>query len=270
MDNRQEINMIGGSFQHSPSTSGYEPIYVKWIKQPHTAPISIYVDFHIKVIPNSNTKNYALLYESKTINGELYNWAANNIDFLKKHFTLVFTHDISLIGLSDIFALYVTGKSFIDEKDGDIYPKNKLVSMIASNKMLCSDHLYRQKMISKFGGKCDHFGRGYREIENKIDGLKDYCFSITMENGTYPNMVSEKITDCFMTGTIPVFYGIHNIGDFFNTDGIITLDDTFKIEDLSFELYNSKLEAVKQNYQIAKSMVVSEDYIYLKYIKNEI
>ena len=264
---RQEINMVGGGFQHSPSTSGYEPLYVKWVKGLHTAPISMYIDYQIKTIPTPNTKNYGWLSESKTINTGLYEWCAENIEFLKKHYILVFTHDISLVNLSDIFALQVSGKSFIDEKDGGVYPKNKLVSMIASNKRMCPDHIYRQEMINRFKDKCDHFGRGYREIQNKIDGLKDYCFSIAMENGTYPNMVSEKITDCFMTGTIPIFYGIKNIGDFFNTDGIILLDDNFKIEDLSFELYNSKIKAVEENYKTSKDMLVSEDYLYLKYIK---
>ena len=73
-----------------------------------------------------------------------------------------------------------------------------------------------------------------------------------------------------MTGTIPIFYGIENISDFFNTDGIITLNDDFKIEDLSFDLYESKLDAVKDNFRRAMDMLVSEDYLYLKYIKNGI
>ena len=268
MDNRQEINMIGGGFQHSPSTSGYEPIYVKWVKGHHTAAISMYIDFSIKSIPNPATKNYGWLSESKTINVGLYEWAANNIDFLKKHYILVFTHDVSLVELSDIFALQLTGKSFIDEKDGGIYAKSKLVSMIASNKTMCPDHLYRQQMIAKFATKCDHYGRGYREIANKIDGLKDYCFSIAMENGTYPNMVSEKITDCFASGTIPIYYGTNMIGDVFNSDGIITLDDSFSIDDLTPELYNSKMAAIIENYDIATKMPVAEDYIYKNFIEN--
>jgi|DEB0MinimDraft_12_1074336.scaffolds.fasta_scaffold00025_37 hypothetical protein len=270
MNDRVEINMIGGGFQHSPSTSGYEPLYVKWVKGSHTAPISMHIDFLIKTPPNPNTINYGWLSESKDINTGLYEWCANNLDFLKKHYKLVFTHDVSLTELSNIFALQVSGKSFIAESDGLVYPKTKLVSMIASNKKMCPAHIYRHEMIAKFSPHCDHFGRGFREIPNKIDGLKDYCFSIAMENGTYPNMVSEKITDCFMTGTIPIFYGIENIGDFFNTDGIITLNDDFKIESLSFDLYNSKIEAVKENFETAMNMLVSEDHLYLKYIKNEI
>jgi hypothetical protein len=270
MDNRQEINLIGGGFQHSPSTSGYEPLYMKWVKGNHTAPISIHVDHSIMLIPNETTKNYGSLSESKDVHGSLYLWCTENIKFLEKNYIKVFTHDVSLLPLSKVFVLQVSGKSFIAESDGKIYPKSKLVSMIASNKKMCPAHLYRQEIIRKFSHQCDHFGRGFREITNKIDGLKDYCFSITMENGTYPNMVSEKITDCFMTGTIPIFYGIDNIGEFFNTDGIITLDDNFKIEDLSFELYESKLEAIKENFEISMNMLVSEDYLYLKYIKNEI
>jgi hypothetical protein len=270
MDIRQEINMIGGGFQHTISTNDIEPKFVKWIKGNHTASISVHIDFSIKQIPNPSKKNFAWLAESRDINVGLYEWCAANISFLEKHYIRVFTHDISLIPLSKVFALQVTGKSFIPEPDGAIYPKTKLVSMIASNKKRCPAHLFRHEMINKFKGKCDHFGTGFNPIPNKIDGLKDYCFSITMENGTYPNMISEKITDCFMTGTIPIFYGIENIGDFFNIDGIIILNNNFKIEDLSFDLYNSKIKAVEDNFRRAMDMLVSEDYLYLKYIKNEL
>ena len=266
---RQEINLIGGGFQHSPSTSGFEPLYMEWVKGTQTAPISIYVDYSIKDSTNPTTKNYAWLCESKTINSELYNWCENNIDYLKNNYIFVFTHDVDLSKLSDIFCLIqCSGKSFIDK--GEIYVKNKLISMIASNKTMCAEHIFRQEIIKKFSSKCDHYGRGYHEIVNKVDGLKDYCFSFAIENATYSNMFTEKITDCFITGTIPIYYGMPNIGDFFNLDGIIILDENFKIEDLSFDLYNSKIKAITDNFNRAKELLVAEDYIYLKHIKNEI
>ena len=267
--NRQEINLIGSGFQHSPSTSGFDPLYMKWVKGSQTAPISIYVDQGLNHQTNPKTKNYGWLSESRTIIGNLYDWAKNNVDYLKQNFILVFTHDVELANYSDIFALVQSsGKSFISE--GQIYEKTKLVSMIASNKVMCSEHVFRQEMINKFSKKCDHYGRGFIELANKSDGLRDYCFSITMENATYSNMFTEKITDCFMTGTIPVYYGIPNIGDFFNKDGIIILNEEFKIEDLTFDLYHSKINAVIDNLKISKDLLVAEDYIYLKYIKNEI
>lgn len=267
--NRQEINLIGGGFNHSPSTSGFDPLYMKWVKGAQTAPISIYVDRALTTQINHNTKNYGWLCESKTINGDLYEWCVNNIDYLKNNFIFVFTHDVELSKISDFFVLVqCSGKSFIN--NGEIYEKTKLVSMIASNKIMCEEHIFRQKIINKFSNKSDHYGRGFREIQNKVDGLKDYCFSITMENATYSNMFTEKLTDCFVTGTIPIYYGIPNIGDFFNMDGIIILDDNFKIEDLSFDLYHSKINAINDNFNRAKELLVAEDYIYLKHIKNEI
>ena len=185
--NRQEINLIGGGFQHSPSTSGFEPLYMKWVKGVQTAPISIYVDQALSSPTNPNTKNYGWLTESKTIIGHLYNWAKNNIDYLKQNFILVFTHDVELANYSDIFALVqCSGKSFINE--GEIYEKTKLVSMIASNKIMCNEHVFRQQMINKFSKHCDHYGYGFKSLVNKADGLKDYFFSITMENATYSNM----------------------------------------------------------------------------------
>jgi len=266
---RKKINLVGGGFQHSPSTSGYDPLHIEWVKNGFVSNVTIYVDHSIKTETNKDTKNYGWLCESKTIIPDLYDWAKNNIDYLKSNFTLVFTHDVELTKLSDIFALtQCSGKSFI--KNGELYNKTKLVSMIASNKVMCEDHSYRQKIIKKFSGLCDHYGRGYNEILNKEDGLIDYCFSFAIENATYSNMFTEKITDCFMTGTIPIYYGMSNIGDFFNLNGIIILDDNFKIEDLSFDIYLSKIEAIKDNLKRTKEMLVAEDYIYLKYLKNEI
>ncbi len=257
--------MIGGGFQHALSTNGLESKFIEWVKD-GSASISMHIDDGLLIPINPNKKNYGWLYESKTITPSYYEWCERNLDFLKNNFIKVFTHDVELAKKSDIFQLTQSGgKSFL--KHGEIYPKKKLVSMIASNKEMCNEHIYRKEMIKKFYGKCDHFGRGYLELENKEDGLKDYCFSISMENGTYPNMFSEKITDCFMTGTIPIYYGISNIGDYFDIDGIIILNDDFKIEDLSFDLYESKIESVKKNLKLSIDLLTAEDFIYKNYLE---
>ena len=263
--NKVKINMVGGGFQHLISSNGMEPKYMEWVKGVHSAPISIYIDYSMTQPINKQTKNYGWLCESKTIIGNLYSWCEQNIDYLKSNFVSVFTHDVRLFSLSDIFVLtQCSAKSFLTH--GEIHPKTKLVSMIASNKVMCQEHVYRQQVIRKYSNQCDHFGRGFNEIENKEDGLKDYCFSFALENATYSNMFTEKITDCFMTGTIPIYYGIENIGEYFNPDGIITLTEDFKIEDLSFELYNSKIESVKENLRLSMDLLLAEDYICKNFI----
>jgi hypothetical protein len=133
---------------------------------------------------------------------------------------------------------------------------------------LCAEHVYRLKIIDKFKDKCDLYGRGFNPIEDKVNGLKDYCFSITMENATYSNMFTEKITDCFMCGTVPIYYGMANISEFFDKDGIIVLNDDFDVKDLSFDLYNSMMPAIINNFKIANEMLTAEDFIYINHIKN--
>jgi hypothetical protein len=264
--NKVKINMIGGGFQHSISTNDLEPKFIEWVKGRGDAEISIHIDDGLFNPANPSKKNYGWLCESKTIIPRIYDWAKQNVVLLKNNYIKVFTHDAELATYSDVFQLtQCSAKSYFVH--GELYPKTKLVSMIASDKTMCDEQVYRQQMIQKFSNKCDHFGRGYRHIENKEDGLKDYCFSIVMENATYPNMFTEKITDCLMTGTIPIYYGISNIGDYFDTNGIITLNDNFKIEDLSFELYYSKIEAVKNNLQLSLDLLTAEDYIYKNFIK---
>lgn len=262
---RVKINLIGGGFSHTLSTNETPPKFIEWVGS--GGEISLHVDNGIMQPTNPETINYGWLCESKTINPNYYNWCQNNINTLRAKFVKVFTHDVELAMSSDIFQLtQCSGKSFI--QDGQIYPKTKLVSMIASNKIMCPEHYHRQSIIQKYSSQCDHFGRGFNPIENKVDGLRDYCFSFAMENATYPNMFTEKITDCFMCGTIPIYYGISNIGDFFDTNGIIMIDDNFNLNDLTFELYQDKIESVKKNLALAIDLLLAEDYIYLNYIKD--
>jgi hypothetical protein len=52
----------------------------------------------------------------------------------------------------------------------------------------------------------------------------------------------KKISDCFATG--PYQYGTDMIGDVFNMDGIIMLNENFNINDLTPELYYNKIDAI--------------------------
>jgi len=260
--------MIGGGFQHEIcSSAGSAPQLIEWVKENHSAHTSIHVDSGIMNIPvNKNKKNYAWLSESKTINTNLYSWCTSNIKYLEDNFELIFTHDMSLLPLSNKFKLVICGaKPWV--KDVGLHTKSKLISMIASTKVMCNEHKYRQEVIKNYQDKLDLFGRGFNNISSKETGLNDYYFSIAMENHTYPMAYSEKITDCFATGAIPIYYGTDLIGDIFNIDGIIMLNENFDIDKLTPELYHSKMDAIKDNYERAISMPVAEDHIYENYIK---
>ena len=129
--------------------------------------------------------------------------------------------------------------------------------MIASNKIMCQGHLYRQKIAKKVSHFVDIYGRGRKfELDSKIDGLRDYRFSIAMENGCYNTYFTEKILDCFFVGTIPIYWGTENINKIFNPKGIIFLEDFMSdIDKFNFEEeYQNRTEAIKENFEIAKSV----------------
>lgn len=266
--NKQKINMVGGSFQHDIcSCANRVPKLIEWVKNEYSAPISIHIDNGIITIPvDKIKKNYAWLSESRTIIPEIYQWVENNLEYIENNFELIFVNDKSLLNLSNKFKLTIcSAVPYINDRS--IHKKTKLLSMIASDKIMCDEHKYRLKIIEKYKNNLDLFGRGYNFIEKKEIGLNDYCFSIVMENLKYSLGYSEKITDCFATGTIPIYWGCDEISEIFNKDGIIMLNDNFKIDELSFDLYYSKMDAIKDNYERIINFPIAEDYIYEKYIK---
>jgi hypothetical protein len=87
-------------------------------------------------------------------------------------------------------------------------------------------------------------------------------FSVVVENDFYDNYYTEKITDCFATGTIPVYLGSPNIGDVFDTNGIISMNAEFDINTLTPELYESKLDAVRKNLIRVSTLENSDDTLW--------
>ena len=90
-------------------------------------------------------------------------------------------------------------------------------------------------------------------------------FSVAIENAKYDDYFTEKILDCFASGTIPIYYGTDNISNYFNSNGIIKLKDLI-FDDLTPDLYYSKMEFVKENFEKVLEMEVLEDYIYKNYL----
>ena len=53
-----------------------------------------------------------------------------------------------------------------------------------------------------------------------------------------------------------------NIKNYFDSDGIINLTDDFNFESLNYELYYSKLSAIKNNFNKIKKYEILEDMFY--------
>lgn len=85
--------------------------------------------------------------------------------------------------------------------------------------------------------------------------LFDSQYHVCIENYPVGNYFTEKLIDCFLTETIPVYWGCTNIGDYFNLDGMIlfaTIDELIdKMNDLTPDYYQERIRIIKENKQKA-------------------
>jgi hypothetical protein len=91
--------------------------------------------------------------------------------------------------------------------------------------------------------------------DDKINLFKSK-FSIAIENNKEKWYFSEKLIDCLITKTIPIYWGCSDIERFFDTRGIIVFDnpeDFFeKIKNITDKTYEDMLPYIEINYNLAK------------------
>ncbi len=113
-------------------------------------------------------------------------------------------------------------------KNSAIPAKTKLLSVITSNKAFTQGHQDRIDFVTRlkayYGDRLDVFGRGFNEFEDKWDVLAPYKYHISLENSSSRLYWTEKISDCYLAGTFPIYYGCSNIGDYFPSTGFQTID----------------------------------------------
>lgn len=264
-----------------PSTSANNrSVYTRWDREGKGF-VNLYVNhMALEVLKDPTDKpKFIWLLESREIIPDQYKWIEDNYDFVASRVDGIFTCDQRLTHEAgpDGKFLYCISNAAPWVMDRDIYPKSKLVSMVASNKGYTVGHQRRLKVVqeyfNKFGGD-DLFGWGLPQelpLREKSRALRDYMFSFAVENANYPTYFTEKLTDCFACGTIPVYYGTAGVAQYFNPDGIIFLNEGAPWENIPWdkltpEYYESKKEAIKENFEIALHMRVSEDYMYKNYL----
>ena len=263
-----------------PSTSANNrSVYTRFVRD-GSGLVNLYVNGEaLKVLEdNSGLPKFIWLLESREIIGEIYKWIEDNYDFVASRVDGIFTADQRLtqeVGPDGKF-LYCLSNAAPWVMDRNIYNKSKLLSMIASNKGYTEGHRRRlrvvEALVDKFG-QDDLYGWGLTHelpLKEKSTGLKDYMFSFACENANYPTYFTEKLTDCFACGTIPVYYGTAGVAQYFNPEGIIFLEgaapwNNIPWEKLTQEYYESKHIVIRENFEIAASMRVSEDYLYGNY-----
>ena len=264
---KYKINLFCGDNLEPSSSALNATKHVQWVYD-GSGEVNIYVSQRALDALNdtSGKPTYIWLLESKQIIPQYYQWIIDNYEFVTSRVDGIFSCDKELCAkYPKISYSIINAVPWV--QDRKVHEKTKLVSMIASNKRMCEGHARRLQFVDKFRDKLDFYGRGFNEISCKEDGLRDYMFSVGIENAVYDTYFTEKLTDCFACGTIPIFYGCKGVTEYFNEDGIIFLDDNFDLSTLTKDLYYSKIDAIKDNFERSINFPVAEDYLYLNYFK---
>jgi Glycosyltransferase family 10 (fucosyltransferase) C-term len=104
--------------------------------------------------------------------------------------------------------------------------KTASLSWITSNDRGRPGQRQRMDFLRRITGavEFDLWGKGFTPIDDKWDGLAPYRYSLAVENHSGPFYWTEKLADCFLAWTMPVYYGCTNIEDYFPKESMIRID----------------------------------------------
>ena len=279
--------------------------YIIWDRYNYGLKTHFYThDEMFRTVGNPERK-FGMLIESRGIKPQSYENVLKNKGYIEKNFDAVFTYDAEILATlknakfatvsADIWygrnleGIMIDGQDAGFSNDGEakesfvIYEDNykrktKNISMICSNKEMVEGHLRRKKLAFKVKneGLADTFGKfdGGPYVPMELP-FEEYRFSIAVENDIRPFYFTEKLLNCFVAQTIPIYLGATEIGKFFNPEGIIQLklEDLEHIEDIlakcTPEEYERRLPAVIDNFNRVKYYMdfTPCDRIYLEYLK---
>ena len=245
------------------------PKHITYIKnQTQWQGITLFTDSYINSgIAQQIQSKYKIgwLMESRELHPHFY----DTFEHYKDNYDFVLTHDPDLLQrYPGNTKMYPIGGCWIAESNWKLYQKTKLISMIYSGKQSMEGHRLRHTIAQQYQlQEIDYYGHGAgKPIVDKQDGLQDYYFSIIVENTNQPNYFTEKLIDCLVVGTIPIYWGCPNILEFFNVDGFLTFNTVEELEqiikNISPKEYITRLKAVQQNLELAKQYAVTEDWLY--------
>ena len=206
-------------------------------------------------IPYQN--RIALIKESPNLVGE-----ADHHE-LARNFPLVLTHlkkqadqgpPFQLLPYSSNHLGFESSKS--SNQTPPIKSKDRLCSFIGNlnhNHELPGYRLRQDVFLALSGDeRIDCFGRDTRPIEFKEEGLRRYAFSIAMENSREDFYFTEKLIDCILMGTVPIYWGCPSIARYFDPRGILSFSSLNELgqilDSLSWQLYKSLQSYIVENF----------------------
>lgn len=178
--------------------------------------------------------------------------------------------------------LWFNGHSFDEIQKINFKNKTKYISTVCSSKQqkhtLHKARFEFTQSLKKQLPNLEIFGHGVHAIQHKYEALDPYRFHLAIENHIAPHHWTEKLSDPFLSGALPIYYGCTNISDYFPPDSYLAIDIKHpdealqKIQELisAPREYNKRLDALKEAQQLVLNeynliamldRIISENYV---------
>jgi len=227
--------------------------------------IHFYGGIKMKQLVGQPRVRLGFIGESQAIIPQEYQFIYDNRIQLTKDFDYIYTFDERILNEYNNARFFPYAakpwyrNGIIDSKSDDLFEKkSKNISIIASNKNTTKYHKIRREIAKKCRNLhlADSYGQfdGGTYLAEYDEAFSEYRYAIVIENNISDYYFTEKLTSCFASQTIPIYLGARKIDSFFNSDGIIKINEN-DIDNINIivkqcckEDYYSRREAIYDNY----------------------
>ena len=216
---------------------------------------SLFVDYVPKTNEDLSSINIFVLQEPNEYFG-YHDWVIKN-QYL---FNIILTWDDKVLNSCENAIFLPFGSSWITEEIGlKFREKTFELGHLCGDKLLTYGHSLRHELFNRekeikiptrFKFKGETILPAALITKEEIFG--DPMFAVVIENTSHNGYFTEKITDCMLLKTIPIYWGCSDINKFYNPKGIInfqSVDQLIQIaNNLTPDFYNSKKDIIEENY----------------------
>jgi hypothetical protein len=177
-------------------------------------------------------------------------------------FHRVITHHRPLAERIGNACLVTHGGSWLTTEVDPLTPRSALTSLVASDKRHTEGQRLRHRLAEwsrGAGADVRLLGRGYEPFEERSRGFLPFRFSVVIENSREAGYFTEKLIDCLLCGTVPIYWGDPEIGRHFDLGGIIACCNEAEIREamrsVTEEDFEARQDAVARNAVLARNFV---------------
>ena len=151
-------------------------------------------------------------------------------------------------GLSAIVSQWRNSKQhFMEFYLGRFLPRKPKAVMIASlpqqaryQNRLEAARKWKEWVDVYGGGWPDNLPNYHGNCVSKIATLPRYRYGLVFENQQQPGYVTEKLLDCFVAGTVPIYWGAPDVGEVVPAEAMIVMNENTPVEKYVQDIHQYK------------------------------